>query len=146
MLLEKLNADRIKFMKEKKQLELNLVRVVLTEIKNKEIDLMRPIQDHEVLAILSIMVKNVKETLENAEKNNRQDSAEQAIRELDLLKTYMPKEMTADEVRYLATKIITDGGYSGKKDLGKVMQTIRPQTVGRADGKLVSKIVSELLK
>jgi uncharacterized protein YqeY len=58
----------------------------------------------------------------------------------------MPKEMTADEVRYLATKIITDGGYSGKKDLGKVMQTIRPQTVGRADGKLVSKIVSELLK
>lgn len=146
MILETLNADKIKFMKERKSLELNTVRQVLAEVKNKEIDMQRPAIEGDVLSVIASLIKKVNESLEYAHKLNDQPKIDEYNQQLEVLKIYLPVQMTEADVRDLAQKIIAHGEFSGKKDLGKVMQAIRPQTAGRADGKLVSQIVTELLR
>jgi uncharacterized protein YqeY len=145
MLFETLNADKIKFMKEKKSLELNTVRQIIAEIKNEEIRVRKKIGEGEILAVIVSLVKKGNESLDYAVKANDEARITEYSQQLEVLKSYLPVQMTEADVRDLAQKIITHGGFSGKKDLGKVMQAIRPQTAGRADGKLVSKIVTELL-
>lgn len=145
MILETLQNDVKRFMKEKMPAERDMVRLILSEVKNKEIELKRQLVEGEVLGVISTLAKKVTESLGYAKENNDEARIAEYSKQLEILESYTPTQMTADEIKDLAEKIIKHGDFSGKKDLGKVMQLIRPQTVGRADGKLVSQIVAELL-
>ena len=114
-------------------------------IKNAEIEKHAPLSDDEILGIIQKQVKQLKESMADFERSSRKDLIERAQAEIDVLSDYLPKQLTADEVRDLARKVIAEVGAQSVKDMGKVMGPLMAQTRGRADGKMVQQIVRELL-
>jgi uncharacterized protein YqeY len=89
--------------------------------------------------------KQRRESIELYEKGGRQDLVEKERRELQIVESYLPKQMSEEEIRELVAKVIEEVGASSPKDIGKVMQAVMPKVKGRADGSLVNRIVRELL-
>lgn len=144
-LKSRLNQDLKEAMKAKDEVRLRTVRMLLAAIKNFEVEQMRPVTDEEILQIMSKEIKKRQEAIEMYEKGNRQDLAQAERLEVQIIQSYMPQQMGEGEIRELAKKIITELGLSSPKDVGTAMKAIMPHVKGRADGKLVNKIVSELL-
>lgn len=144
-LKSRLNQDLKEAMKAKDEVKLRTVRMLLAAIKNFEVEQMRPVTDEEILQIMSKEIKKRQEAIEMYEKGNRQDLAQAERLEVQIIQSYMPQQMGEGEIRELAKKIITELGLSSPKDVGTAMKAIMPHVKGRADGKLVNKIVSELL-
>jgi uncharacterized protein len=121
------------------------VRMVLAAIKQVEVDKRIELDEAAVLAILQKEVKSRREALEEAQKANRQDLASAAQAEIDILNTFLPQAMSAEELRELARQAIAETGASNPADMGKVMKAIMPKVAGRAPGDQVSAAVKELL-
>lgn len=127
------------------KVRLETIRFLRSAVKNAEIEKRTPLTDDEILGIITKQVKQLKDSMADFQKANRQDLIERAQAEIDVLSEYLPKQLSADEVRDLARKVIADVGAQGPKDMGKVMGPLVAQTKGRADGKMVQQIVKELL-
>jgi uncharacterized protein len=121
------------------------VRMVLAAIKQVEVDKRIELDEAAVLAILQKEVKSRREALDEAQKANRQDLASAAQAEIDILNTFLPQAMSAEELRELARQAIAETGASNPADMGKVMKAIMPKVAGRAPGDQVSAAVRELL-
>lgn len=121
------------------------VRMVLAAIKQVEIDKRIELDEAAVIAILQKEVKSRRESLEEAKKANRQDLAEAAQAEIDILNTFLPQAMSSDELRELARQAIQETGASSPADMGKVMKAMLAKVAGRAPGDQVSAAVRELL-
>jgi len=124
---------------------LETIRFLRAAVKNAEIEKHAPLSDDEILGIIQKQVKQLKESMADFERSSRKDLIERAQAEIDVLSDYLPKQLTADEVRDLARKVIAEVGAQSVKDMGKVMGPLMAQTRGRADGKMVQQIVRELL-
>ncbi len=124
---------------------LSTIRMVKAAIKNVEIDKGRELTDDEITAVIAKEVKQRQDASVEFERGNRQDLVEQAQAEIAVLRAYLPQQLSEQELRDLVKQVIVDVGASGPRDMGKVMQVIQPKVRGRADGKLVSQIVKELL-
>jgi uncharacterized protein len=142
---QKINEQMVAAAKAKDKIRLSAVRMLKTALHNKEIDLMRPLNETEVMQTLSGLVKQRKDSIEQFAKGNRQDLVEKEEAELKILQEFMPAQMSDEDVEVLIRKAIEETGAASVKDMGKVMKVLMPQITGKADGKAVGDKVKALL-
>jgi uncharacterized protein YqeY len=122
------------------------VRMALAAIKQIEVDKRTSLDDAAVMSILQKEIKNRREALEEAKKAERPDLVSANEAEIAVLEAFLPKAMSADELRALVQAAIAETGATTAGEMGKVMKAVMPKTAGRAPGDAVSAIVRELLK
>ena len=141
----KLSEDMVAAAKAKDKIRLSAARMLKTALHNKEIDLMRPLHESEMLQVLSSMIKQRKDSIEQFAKGGRTDLVEKEEAELKFLQEFMPAQMSDEEVDALIKKTIEDAGAVSVKDMGKVMKILMPKLTGVADGKAVGEKVKAFL-
>ncbi|WP_270275445.1 GatB/YqeY domain-containing protein [Weissella confusa] len=144
-LLEQLTNDMKEAMKAKDRVTLGVVRMVKSSVSNEQIKLGHDLTANEELAVLSREMKQRVEELESYKDADREDLAEEIQGQIDVLKRYMPEQMSEEEVVAVVKETIAEVGASSKADLGKVMGALMPKVKGKADGKLVNQTVQSLL-
>ncbi|NMM51518.1 MULTISPECIES: GatB/YqeY domain-containing protein [Paenibacillus] len=145
-LSQRLNEDMKQAMKSQNKFKLSTIRMIRSAVKNVEIDLKRTLNDDEVLDILSREIKQRKDALQEFEKANRVDLADNVKAEIDILSEYLPAQLSEEEIKAIVQGTIQETGASSKSDMGKVMAALMPKVKGRADGKLVNAIVQQYLQ
>lgn len=144
-LLEQLTNDMKEAMKAKDKVTLGVVRMVKSSVSNEQIKLGHDLTADEELAALSREMKQRVEELESYKDADREDLADEIQGQIDVLKRYMPEQMSEEEVVAVVKETIAEVGASSKADLGKVMGALMPKVKGKADGKLVNQTVQSLL-
>ncbi|MDP2599387.1 MAG: GatB/YqeY domain-containing protein [Deltaproteobacteria bacterium] len=144
-LKEKIENDLKEAMRAKDALKLSCLRLVKSAVKNKEIDVRGALDDSQVIAILSTLAKQRKESIEQFKKGGRDDLVKQEEAELAVLETYLPKQMSEKELEEIVIKTIAETGAKGPQEMGKVMKALMPKITGKADGKEVSALVQKKL-
>ncbi|GIO85318.1 hypothetical protein J25TS5_22500 [Paenibacillus faecis] len=144
-LSERLNEDMKQAMKSQDKFKLSTIRMVRATIKNLEIDLKRPLNDNEVLDILSREIKQRKDALQEFEKAGRDDLAAGVRAEAEIIAEYLPEQLSEEEIKVIVQQTIQETGATSKAEIGKVMSALMPKVKGRADGKLVNQAVQQLL-
>lgn len=122
-------------------------KVIKTDpsLSEEELGAKSALSPEELQDVVSSEVKKRREAVEGFEKGGRKEQAEKEMKEMEILLPYLPAQLSEDEIRQLVKDVIVKIGAAGPQDLGKVMGMLAPQTKGKADGALVSKIVRELL-
>jgi len=132
-------------LKRQQRVEVATLRLLLSEIKNAEIAQQKPVDDNKVLDVITKEVKRRRESIEAFKQGNRSDLVAQEEAELAVLMSYLPEQMSRAEIIAAARQVVDTVGAKGPSDKGKVMSQLMPQLKGKADGKEVSEIVTELL-
>jgi hypothetical protein len=153
-LQERIQQDTVAAMKERQQLKLDVLRMVKTAIKNKEIEKREPLTEAEVLQTLTTLIKQRKDSIEQFTKGNRPELAEKEAAEITVIEGYMPQQADEAKVRSMVEATLSEMASAGKKptpkDMGLVIKDVQSKIAAtglRADGKLVSEIVkTELAK
>jgi len=145
-LLQKLDDDLKSAMKASDSLKVSVLRMAKSSIKNREIDTRKELSDDDIIHILNTLAKQRRESIEQFSKGGRQDLVEKETRELAILQSYLPEQMTSDELDRIVLEAIKESSAAGTNDIGKVMRIVMPRTKGAADGRLVSQRVKELLE
>ncbi|MBP3964182.1 MULTISPECIES: GatB/YqeY domain-containing protein [Paenibacillus] len=145
-LSERLNDDMKQAMKSQDKFKLTTIRMIRASIKNLEIDLKRPLEDAEVLDILSREIKQRKDSLQEFQKAGRDDLTKDVAAEIEIISVYLPQQLTEEEIKLIVQQTIQETGASSKAEMGKVMSALLPKTKGRADGKLVNTFVQQFLQ
>ncbi|MGB9820483.1 MAG: GatB/YqeY domain-containing protein [Pseudothermotoga sp.] len=144
-LKEKLSEDLKQAMKAKEETKVRTIRLLIAAIRNFEVEKMGQATDEEVLQVMAKEVKKRLESIELYRQAKRDDLAVEEENELKIIKSYMPEQMSEEQIRDLAKKIIQQYNLSSPRDIGTAMKFIMPQVKGKADGKTVNRIVQELL-
>ncbi len=144
-LKEQLTEDMKTAMKQKEQTRLGTIRLLRSAIKNKEIEIGKELDDQGVIQVISTAVKQHKESIEQFEKGGRDELVQKEQAELNVLQSYLPQQMSEDEMRALVKEAVDAVGASSMKEMGKVMKYIMPKVQGRADGKVINQFVKEQL-
>jgi hypothetical protein len=144
-LKENLLSDIKGALKAKESLKLNTIRGLISEIKNREIDLRRELGGDEITSIISTQIKKRKEAAALFKKGGRNDLFEQESQEMVILQEYLPEQVSEDELRRRVQEVITELGIAEMKDLGRVMKVIIPEFKGRADNGQIKNLVAECL-
>ena len=127
---------------------LGVLRNILSAVKNKEIALIKRaegLSDEEVITVISSMLKQSLESIEFFKKGGRKDLVLQTEAELKILQSFLPQQLSMDEVKAIVSDAVKRLGASGAKDMGRVMKEVMPKVQGKADGKLVNEVVKEVL-
>jgi len=144
MLVDRLKADLEAAIKAKDKERTSCLRMVVSAIKYRQVELRKDLDDQEVVRVLRSQIKQVTESLEAYEKGGREDLAGIERTNLGILKAYLPAELGENDIRAIARQIIEQTGAT-RKDFGKVMKLVMEKVAGQADGKLVNSIVNSLL-
>jgi len=132
-------------MREKDEVARDALRMVRSEIGNKEVEVGRDLNEAEEVAVLKKAVKSRQETIEQYEQGGRADAAEREKREIAIIEQYLPKQLSEDETRAALVEIKDELGLSGKKDMGQLMKELKARHGGAVDGKTASKLAQEVL-
>jgi uncharacterized protein YqeY len=132
-------------LKRQRRAEVATLRLLLSEIKNAEIAQQKPADDNKVLDVVAKEVKRRRESIEAFKQGNRSDLVAQEEAELAVLMSYLPEQMSREKIMAAARQVIDAVGAKGPSDRGRVMSQLMPQLKGKADGRAVNEIVSELL-
>lgn len=158
-LKEKIQEDLKDYMKSGKSFETGVLRLIISSFHNKEIekkaklfknqtsenlDEASRLSEEEALNVLSSEAKKRRDSIFEFEKGGRQDLADKEKKELEILRKYLPEQLSEEEIKKMAKEVIEKIG-AGPKDMGKVMGELSSKTKGKADGSLVSRIVKEML-
>lgn len=143
--LERLKEDMKTAMKAKDALRLGTIRMVLAELKNREIDKRSPLEEAEVAEALGSIVKKRRDAVAEAKAAGREDVAEREAAELKVVEEYQPAGLSEAEIKAIIDAAVTESGAKTPQDMGKVMKVLMPQVKGRADGKLVNELVKARL-
>jgi hypothetical protein len=144
-LKDRITEDMKSAMKAKETARLGAIRLLLSAIKQKEVDERITLDDAQVVAVIEKMLKQRKDSISQYEAAKRQDLADVEKFEVEVLSAYMPQTMGAEEVAVIVAKAMADSGAAGPADMGKVMALVKPQIAGRADMGEVSKLVKARL-
>jgi len=144
-LKEQLDADLKAAMRDKDALKLSVVRMLKSAVKYREIELMKPLDDAGVLAVIGSEIKRRRDSVEQYRAGNRQDLVDKEEAEIRILQGYLPQQLTEDELRAKVDAAIASVGAKGPKDMGAVMKALVPEVQGRAEGKTVSEMVKARL-
>lgn len=144
-LYEQVNQEMISAAKEKDKLRLSVLRMVKAAIHNKEIDLKRPLNDQEFIQLLSTMVKQRRDSIDQFKQGGRTDLADNEQAELEIILRFLPEQISEEKIAQEIEEAIRQSAASGLKDMGKVMKIIMPRLVGKADGKIVGDMVKARL-
>ena len=140
-----LQNDMKSAMKSQEAARLGCLRMLIAEIKKREIDKRAPLDESEIQKVISTLIKQRAESVLAFEKGGRMDLAEKEQSEIVVLKAYLPQQLSAEEVEALVLSAIQESGASGPNDIGKVMKLALSKAGGRADGKLVNEIARKKL-
>ena len=143
--LERLKDDMKTAMKAKDALRLGTIRMVLAELKNREIDKRAPLEEAEVAEALGSIVKKRRDAVAEAKAAGREDVAEREAAELQIVEAYQPAGLSEAEIKAIVDAAVAESGAKTPQDMGKVMKVLMPQVKGRADGKLVNELVKARL-
>jgi uncharacterized protein YqeY len=141
----KLNEEMVIAAKSKDKIRLSVFRMLKAALHNKEISLMRPLNESEIMQVLSVMIKQRKDSIEQFAKGGRTELAEKEEAELKVVQEFMPTQISDDEVEAVIKKTIMEVGAVSVKDMGKVMKILIPKLTGIADGKIVGEKVKAFL-
>ena len=144
-LRERLNAGMKDAMKSRDALRLSAIRMLLSSVKNREIELRRELSETEITETIVTLCKQRRESIRLFKEAGRQDLVDKEEAELALLMDFLPQQLTREEIESLVDKVIAETAAASGKDMGKVMKALQPLVSGRADGKLVSEVVKEKL-
>jgi len=144
-LIDKLNDDLKQAMKGGDNVRRSVVRLVMAAIKNAEIAKQTALEDPDILGIIAKEARQRQESIEAFKQGDRQDLVDREEKELAVLQEYLPQQMSRDEIIEAARKIIEEVEASGPRDKGKVMPKLIAQLKGRADGREINAVVTELL-
>jgi uncharacterized protein YqeY len=145
MIWEKLNQDMKTALKAGDKARLSVVRMLISELKNERIAQGADLDDVTQRKVLAGYAKKRKEAIDAARSGGREDIATKEQMEYDITISYLPKQLTDDELRAIVKKNIESTGASGAAAFGVVMKAVMAEVAGQADGKLVSLLVRELL-
>jgi hypothetical protein len=147
MSLEKqIDKDYIQAMKDRDQAKSAALSYLRAMVKQVKVDQrLESLDDPGVTAVLKKQIKQRQDSIEQFEKGGRLDLAAKEKAEVELMKAYLPAEMSAEEIARIIGEAIKETGAQSMKDMGNVMKVVRDKVAGRADGKLVSELVKEKL-
>ena len=144
-LKQKLSDDLKQAMKSGDTVKRDTLRMLMSAINNAEIAKRSSLEDSDILGVIAKEVKQRQESIESFKQGNRADLVAKEEEELAILQAYLPEQMTHEAIVEEARKVIAAVGAQGPGDKGKVMQQLMPGLKGRADGKEINAVVSELL-
>ncbi|HDX8363282.1 TPA: GatB/YqeY domain-containing protein [Aeromonas veronii] len=122
----------------KDKARLGAIRLLMAEIKQREVDTRIELNDEDILAVVTKMVKQRRDSISQFEAAGRQDLADKESAEIVVLQEFLPQQLTADEIAALIEQAITESGAAVMADMGKVMAVLKPKIQGRADVGAVS--------
>jgi hypothetical protein len=144
-LTDQLQDDMKSAMRECDALRRDTLRMVIAAAQNAAKDKRAPLSEEETVEVVGREVKKRRESIAAYQGAGREDLAAKEQAEIDILVPYLPEQLGEDEIRALAREAVTASGATSPKDMGRVMSQLMPSVKGRADGKLVSAIVTEEL-
>jgi uncharacterized protein len=142
---EKMNKEMVLAAKAKDKIRLSALRMMKSGLHNREIDLKRELSEAEFLQLLSGMVKQRKDSIEQFEKGGRADLVEKEEAELRVIEEFLPAQLSDADLDAAIEEAIRETGAAGVRDMGKVMKVLMPNLTGRADGKMVGEKVKARL-
>jgi len=144
---ERMESEFKASMKARDSLKVSVLRMLKADINNLKLDQnKKALTDDEIIKIVRRQVKQHKDSIEQFKKGAREDLVEKETKELAILLSYMPEELPEDELKKIIAETVKELGATGRKEMGKVMKAVMEKVKGAADGKAVSRIVSEILK
>ena len=144
-LKEKLFEDQKQAMRQKDALRVSTIRMVRAAITNAEIEQSHQLDDDGVRAVIARDIKQHRESIAAFAQGKRQDLLEKAEAELAILLSYLPQQMSVEEIEASARAVIAQVGATGPSDMGRVMGVLMPQLKGKAEGRTISQVVQNLL-
>ena len=132
-------------MKAQDKVKLGVVRMVKSSIQMEELNKKRELTDDEVVDVISKQIKTRKDSIAEFEKGNREDLVEATQKEIDILKEYLPEQLSEDEINEIISKVFDEVKPESSKYMGKVMKAVTPLVKGRADMGVVSSIIKSKL-
>lgn len=145
-LKQKLQEDLKTSMKNKDTLRKSVITLIRSSIKQVEVDKRIELNDDDIIDIISKQLKQRNDSLEQFLDAGREDLVEETRLEIEVLKEYLPQQLSEEELNEIVKQTISEVGATSMKDMGKIMSVIKPKTKGRADGKLINKLVKENLQ
>ncbi|MEA2239782.1 MAG: uncharacterized protein QOC81_4506 [Thermoanaerobaculia bacterium] len=144
-LTEKIRTELTAAMKARDAVRLSTLRMLQSSFKYQQIEIGHELSDEEAMTVIRKAVKQRLDSIEQYTKGNRPELAEKERGEMELLKTWLPPELTDDEIETGIREIVASTGAQSKKDMGKVMKEASARYKGRVDGKKIQEIVGKLL-
>lgn len=145
-ILERIETEFRGALKAKDERKVSILRMVKASIKNKEIEKRTSLSEDDVYDILNSFVKRGKESVEQFSKAGRSDLVQKEEEELRIIRSFLPEQLSEDDIKRLIREAISEVNAKGVNDMGKVMKVIMPKVKGRADGRLVNNLVREVLE
>jgi uncharacterized protein len=143
---DRLTEDLKLAMKSRDQLRMDVIRMIKAAVLNKEVELKRDLDDAEMSRVMTALVKQRRESIEQFEKAQRTELAAKERREIEIIEAYLPKPLTHQELEALVVSIISETGSSSMKDMGQIMKAVMARVAGQPiDGKHVSDLVKSKL-
>jgi uncharacterized protein YqeY len=144
---ERLDADLKDAMRSKDELKLSVIRMAKSAIKYKEVEGTNKVLDEAgILNVLTTMLKQRRDSIEQYRAGNRADLAEKEEKEVAIIQSYLPQQLSAAELSAEIAKAIGEAQAKGPKDMGNVMKIVTPRLKGKAEGKLISEEVKAQLQ
>lgn len=140
-----IDADLKTAMKAREELVRDTLRMVKSELMNREIELGKDLDEAEEIGVLSRCVKSRKDSVTEYEAGGRPEAAEKERAEIAIIERYLPTPLTDAELRATIVAVAAEVGATSKRDMGKVMKVLGERYKGRYDGKSASKLVGEVL-
>ena len=142
----KLQDDLKTAMKAKDKLRVSTLRMLISEMKNAQLEERGELPEEKEIAIITSYAKKRRESIKSYEQGGRDDLAESERQELEIVMDYLPEQMSEDEIRAEIVKTVAETGASGPQDMGKVMGPLMAKFKGRADGGVVKTITMDILR
>lgn len=143
---DQLLEDMKEAMRNQAKQKLSVIRMARAAIKDAEIDNQKDLSDDEVIEVLSKLVKQAKESLEEYEKAEDEERIAETEREIKILQEYLPEQLSEEELVDIVEETIAEVGAQDMSDMGQVMGAIMPKIKGKADGSQVNQMVRERLQ
>lgn len=145
-LRDRLAEDLKHAMKARDQLRMDVIRMIKAAVLNKEVELKKDLDDAEMSRIMTTMIKQRKESVEQYEKGNRTELAAKERQEISIIESYLPEALSSEQLTQVVEAVIRETGASSAKDMGTVMKGVMARLGGRpVDGKQVSDLVRSKL-
>jgi uncharacterized protein YqeY len=146
-LRDRLTEDLKLAMKSRDQFRMDVIRMIKAAILNKEVELKKDLDDAEMSRVMTTLIKQRRESVEQFEKAQRTELAEKERKEITIIEAYLPQALSLQELEQIVTSVLTETGARSPKEMGAVMKAVMARLAGQpVDGKQVSDLVRAKLK
>ena len=142
---QRLIDDMKRAAKEKDRLRLSTIRLILAALQNKEKEFLKELSEEEVIQVLSGLLKKSRESVEQFKAGQRDDLVAKEEKEIEIIQSFLPDQLTPEELDLEISRVLEETEASTPKDLGKVMKILMPRVAGRVEGRVVNELVRKRL-